>query len=423
MTLENLKQEVTSLKGIYSLLDETRNARKVWKHRASSTTSFLANPLHYALAQGLGVNFGATDKTIVGTAVHSAVDYAYNNPSKGVISATKELIKTINEELKNLQIGLVVDVEAIKKEAFRLFKLYYNEVLIHNRNTFVASEEYLEVNVPVGMYKNPNNFGKIMLTGTFDRLYKDSQGNFILGDLKTSAKKISGSVEKSKELQDFEAEIGSLQESKKEYEKLISKFLNAETKCREIMEEKAQVQIAFNDAKLNGKATKALENKLEKLNSEFEKWCDNLERLEEAEKKIIIINEKLLKLQEESEPLFKAYEVEKNKAELEACKQQYGFQVALYSLMYMIVHGIEIKKTRLEIIVKTKVPQIQIFEWELDDDTLRKAEDAIQMVVSTIEAFYNGVDSSLLFRPNPYTFYGSETNEFINTLKGDIMKS
>ena len=88
-----------------------------------------------------------------------------------------------------------------------------------------------------------------------------------------------------------------------------------------------------------------------------------------------------------------------------------------------MVHGIEIKKTRLEIIVKTKVPQIQIFEWELDDDTLRKAEDAIQMVVSTIEAFYNGVDSSLLFRPNPYTFYGSETNEFINTLKGDIMKS
>ena len=138
---------------------------------------------------------------------------------------------------------------------------------------------------------------------------------------------------------------------------------------------------------------------------------------------ILKINNRLSILEEKSAPLFASYQAEKNLADLEACKQQYGFQVALYSLMYMIVHGVEIKKVRLEIIVKTKVPTIQIFEWELDNETLRSAEEAIQMVVSTIEAFYDGVSSSLLFRPNPYTFYGSETNKFINSLKGDDMKS
>lgn len=421
MTLETLKNIVSSQGDIYKLIDQERNNKKVWKHRASSTTSFLANPLHYALAQGLGINFGNTDKTIIGTAVHSAVDFAYSNPNINVISAIKELIKTVNIEIINLQASLIdkVDEKVIKKEAYKLFIAYYNEILLLNRDNFVASEQYLEVNVPLGMYKNPNNFGRIILTGTFDRLYKDNDG-FILGDLKTSSKRISGICDKSQELQDFEAEIGSLEKSKDEFEKIIIKFQNAEAKLSEFKLENDKTQDAFNDAKLNNKATKALENKIVKLNSEIEKWTENLERKIEAENRVLDIENKLLYLKDKSKSIFSLYENEKNLADLESCKQQYGFQVALYSLMYMIVHGIEIKKVRLEIIIKNKVPTIQIFEWKLDDETLKVAEEAIQMVVSTIEAFYDGVSSSLLFRPNPYTFYGSETNEFINLLRGKM---
>lgn len=418
MTLQDLKQTVSSQKGLYELLDEARITKKVWKHRASSTSTFLANPLHYALAQGLGVNFGSTDKTIVGSAVHAGVDYAYSNSKDRMGLAIKSVLDEVEKEWQNLQADLVekTDKKVLIKDAIKYFKLYFKQVLISNRDSFVSSEKYLEIDVPVGMYKNPNNFGKIMLTGTFDRLYKDSDGNYILGDLKTSGSRISGSCEKSKELQDFEAELGSLEKAKKEWEKIGSKFQNAEIKCREIMDEKAQVQIAISDAKLNGKATKALENKLEKLNSEFEKWTENLDRLEEATIEVLSLMNEISKLEELSKPIFEAFEIEKNKADLEACKQQYGFQVALYSLMYMIVHGVEIKKARVEVIVKTKIPQIQIFEWELDNDTLRKAEEAIQMVVNTIEAFYDGVGSSLLFRHNPYTYFGSETNDFLNTL-------
>jgi len=417
MTIEQIKASINNQKALYELLKEVRETKQVWTHRASSTSVFLANPLHYALQQGLGVFFGSSDKTIIGSAVHAGVDFGYVNPNARIGLCIKALAEEVDVEMEKLKaelIGKVSKTELIK-EAVRLFKVYYKEVLVNNRTQFVASEQYLKIDVPVEMYKNPNNFGRVQLTGTFDRLYKDEQGNYILGDLKTAKTAISGKVEKSQELQDLEAEIGSLEKSKKDLEKIVSKFENAEVKCKEIMDEKGVVQIAINDAKLNNKATKALENKLEKLSGEFDKWNDNLARFEDAQKELIALNSKLLKLQDIIAPLTTSYESEKAIADLEACKTQHGFQVALYSLMYMIVYGIEIKKVRLENVVKTKTAQIQIFEWELDEKTLNIAEDAIQMVVSTVEAFYDGVSPEILFRPNPFTYYGSETNELLES--------
>lgn len=50
--------------------------------------------------------------------------------------------------------------------------------------------------------------------------------------------------------------------------------------------------------------------------------------------------------------------------------------------------------------------KIQVFEWELDEVTLHRAEEAIQFVVSTMEAFYDGVDPKVLFRPIPILILG-----------------
>ncbi len=83
----------------------------------------------------------------------------------------------------------------------------------------------------------------------------------------------------------------------------------------------------------------------------------------------------------------------------------------------MILYGIEIKKAKIEVIVRTKKgPEIQIFEWDLDDEALDKANNALQMVIQTIEAYFDGVEPSLLFRPNPFTFYGTETNDLLESL-------
>ena len=68
----------------------------------------------------------------------------------------------------------------------------------------------------------------------------------------------------------------------------------------------------------------------------------------------------------------------------------------------------------MENIVKNKTVKIQVFEWELDEVTLHRAEEAIQFVVSTMEAFYDGVDPKVLFRPNPYSYFGDETNKVVS---------
>lgn len=420
MTFQELRQEVEALPMIYEKLEKVRETKNVWTHRASSTSVFLANPLHYALQQGLGVFFGSSDKTIIGSAVHAGVDFGYTNPQARLGLSVRALIHEVMEGMKTLKADLVgkVSKTELTKEAVRLFKWYHKEVLVNNRASFVTSEQFLRIDVPAEMYKNPNNFGKIQLTGTFDRLYKNEKGEYILGDLKTSAKTISGSIEKSQELQDLEGEYGALQKEMQSLDKIVSKFQNATEKISTISLEIEEVNSNFADAKANGKATKAIENKIDKLLNEKRKWYENLAQKVEAEEKIAVLNSKLSDVEAKMSPLKEFYESEKAKADLEACKTQHGFQVALYSLMYMIVHGVEVKKVRLENVVKTKTVQIQIFEWELDSKILEAAENAIQMVVSTVEAFYDGVSPELLFRPNPFTYYGSETNELLASFGG-----
>jgi len=412
MTLEELK-EVGSLKELYGLLEKRRGQKKRWFHRISSTSTFLANPLHYALSQGLGVNFGVNKKTIVGTAVHCAVDFAYRNRGARAGLCVKQIVESIRSQAKNLKPkdGEHISEKELIKDAIRLFMAYFKEVIPVNK--VLESEEYLEVDIPVEMYKNPANFGLVTLTGHFDRIY-EVDGTLVLSDLKTSAKTIGGSVEKPKELQDYEAEIGSLEKERKELHKIISKFQNASIKLQEIIENKDILARNIKDAKTNGRSTKSLENRVQKLEADEQKWSENLNKFLSASNRVSSIETRVELLENESSIYRDEYERKKAQADLEACKTQHGFQVSLYALMYMIQKGREIRKVRIENIVGTKSVQIQLFEWELDNKNLEKAEEAIQSVVSTIEAFYEGVDARVLFRPNPFTFYGSETNELVS---------
>lgn len=86
--------------------------------------------------------------------------------------------------------------------------------------------------------------------------------------------------------------------------------------------------------------------------------------------------------------------------------------------MYMIIHGIKIKKVRVELLItRNEEPEKQIFEWELDNITLDKANYSLETVIKTIEAYFDGVPSRLLFKENTSSlYYSSETNEFIESL-------
>ena len=117
MTTEELKA-LGSLKAIYNRLSGLRGTKTVWKHRASSTSSFIANPLHYAICQGLGVHYGANDKTIIGHAVHAGVDFGYCNKGSRLRHCIRAMIVAIDDEFPLLGkdfVGKVTKKSCIKR--------------------------------------------------------------------------------------------------------------------------------------------------------------------------------------------------------------------------------------------------------------------------------------------------------------------
>lgn len=416
MTLAELKEKVSSIDDIYELLRNARNSKKVWTHRGSSTSTFLANPLHYAIQQGLGLDFQGNEKTLFGSSVHEAIDYAYKQPTHRVGLAIRSLIEKalcIYNGM-TLEVQNTFDIADTIKEAIKAFKLYKKEVIPFNR--MVASEQFMELMVPLDFLKNPLNEGKIKLAGTLDRVY-EVDGVYELGDTKTSSSKISAKVEKSEELIKWEYKKGALVKQIEGYEKTIKKFVNAEVKINEFGKQLVENKAALEDSKANGKATKAIENKIDKLYRDIATWEENLEDKQIATNAISIIKKDIEKQEEKFKPLLEEYQALKKEADLKECIKRHNLQVAFYAILYMILYGIEIKKAKIEVIVRTKKgPEIQIFEWDLDDEALDKANSALQMVIQTIEAYFDGVEPSLLFRPNPFTFYGTETNDLLESL-------
>ena len=96
-----------------------------------------------------------------------------------------------------------------------------------------------------------------------------------------------------------------------------------------------------------------------------------------------------------------------------AAKAKYGFQLAIYAMLYQIETGVEIHKARIELLVKTKEPKLRVFEFGLDD--LKVKVDAILLhIKEVLEYWSNGVPASVLFGFNPESFRGSELKEFLD---------
>ena len=153
MTVEQLLEKVSSQKELFQMIEESRKYKKVLRHRASSTNTFLSNPLHYALCTCLDINFGGNEKTLFGTAVHEAVDYFYTNQSHRLGLSNRTLVLKAIEENQKIQNPLNDnELKKIIKRAIRAFKKYVREIAILNE--VIHSELYLEVEVPT---KNPDN--------------------------------------------------------------------------------------------------------------------------------------------------------------------------------------------------------------------------------------------------------------------------
>ena len=118
------------------------------------------------------------------------------------------------------------------------------------------------------------------------------------------------------------------------------------------------------------------------------------------------------------QPIKKQYDEAIKASQLEECINKHYLQTTLYALMYQIQYGVRIDKARIELILKTThEEEIHIFEWDLTDDLFEKADFVYsEMIIPTLEAFLDGTPPSLLFRQNPFSFFGNETNNIIQQL-------
>jgi len=346
--------------------------------RGSSLVVFSNNSLDFALKQFLSVNYGSNENTIIGTAVHAGADYAYSHKMKtNIVPSLEECINVIHEtcekelEYINPDKRAKVSLEKLKHISEKCFKAYYSEI---EKNEVIASEESFAIDANYSddssssllMYKK--NIGKIALTGTLDRIYKKGD-ILILSDLKTSSKKISGYVEVNPLFSKYSSEVKALEEEKFRLEKVINKFFNVSEKLQEINNSIIEQNKLLVEKEQEKAPTARISKKIDSLMDELEKWKTHLETFDNAISQRDQINIRLDDLEKLLKPLKREYAIEKQKADLEAAKKKYGHQLAFYAIGAMSTNKdyANIKRLRVEVIIKEENPYVQIFEWDLTE--------------------------------------------------------
>lgn len=388
-------------------------------------TGFYGNSQDYALTKIIKINYGKNANMIIGNIVHTGRDFAIkyklvNNKFPKLSVCIKEMKKYAKKAYQTIQPD-EIDKHTLYEvflESTRIFKYYYKNLLPFNRS--IASEIKMNVELPIEMFKNPNYAKYFAMTGIADSIEKNQDGTFTITDLKTSKKKISGYVEYPKKLKELVDEKNALYTQKKENEKLISKFENAQDKVNEATNVLKESRAALDDAKSKGKATKAIENRIIKYESELEKWQANLMILMKMTQNNKDIDLSIKEIYELINPLQKQFDEEKNQADLNEAKKIHCSQLTHYAICYMFEYGIQPKYARVENLVKHKTIEHQIFEWEITRDDLIAVQEEILVLIGLTELVLDGVDPILLFRKNHTGYIGSDTEKFKDEVQNII---
>jgi len=387
----------------------------------SSFTSASANPLHFLTQKFVKVFYGLNANLIMGSAYHKALEHANKEfiengkyPTFG--KALKHSIDYVNENFKLIKSEEREEIKEadLIKEVVGLLKVYWREQL--HKSTPVETEVFVSMPSPEYMLRNKENSHKIMLTGAADVVYKDGD-ILILSDHKTSKKPISGKADKKDALIKLEDELKKLKAELVKHQKQAAKFVDASSKLAAAKKERNEVAVKLADAMENKKTTTALEKRVTKWGTEVTKWEDNLSIYEASKTAIEALEAEISAVNELMLPQMEIYEEDKAAADLKEAKKNHGQQLAFYALLYMIVSGKDIKKVRLENMVKAKQPYLQVFEWELDDMVLAKAEEQIKANITRIELMLEGIDPLALFPVSNMTFIGTETVKLLEDIE------
>lgn len=388
----------------------------------SSFTAAAANPIHFIMQKALKVFFGLNAKLIIGSAYHKALEraFAYKIATGKTVRmgvAIREIVKYIHGEYPKIKADQRAEVskQELIQEAIRLYKVYHKHQLPNNTPQEV--EVFMSLPAPMEMLRNPENAGKIFLSGAFDVMLGDDDGILIMTDAKTSDKRISGSVDMDPKLVEYKNELSAAKAELSKVTKVIEKFAGVEEEIAEKQTELMETELDLAVALEKKKAHKALDNKIERISKIITTLGENLKQRIEAEKKAAAIWPEIENLEEVIAPLQEIYDEEKAEADLIECRKRHGQQLAFYALLYMILYGKEVKRVRIENMVKSAVPELQVFEWELDEFELMRAEEEIQSNITLIEMVLDGEDPMVLFRLNTTSYIGDETIKFFDEVE------
>lgn len=403
-------------------------------------SSFEANPLAKMAQSVSKVYFGNNPATIRGNVIHLGREKALRHKIKtGNLLPFMECISAMRRELEERWVYMNPNKVAnyTKGEIFlqvcRAFRLYYKNYLVNAED--IEVECGYKITFPLEIFEKPENAVHFMGSGTFDGLARRIENRkevLIMVDAKSSEALISGKVEMNEKLANLNERKTSLLEAINKLGKTNYKFRNAEEKLADVTEKLRDVEEKLTFAKSNGKATTQLEKRLTKLGEEYEKWESNLSSKTIAETQKEIFDVELLEIEELMKPLMEEYMMQKKEADLMECRKKYETQLAYYSILESFKTGRLIDKLRIEHLACKKgtvngksvnKPEIQIFEWDLDQDILAETEEKVLTLIKTVEAVMDGLDPLVLYRPNTTTFYGSEFNELIEEVKEMVKNS
>lgn len=418
---------------LMELMEDARPEVGMITIRPSGIVEFFDNSLVWAAKQILGVSFGNSDATVIGSATHAGAHAGYEQlliqhalpPERFCLLAVAQEARKQYKWIENPEMTL----REIYLEAKRLFEVYYRDVMPFVKPVMSEERVVYEFKDREG---NPLN---IQLAGTPDRIAR-FKGKKVVRDLKTSKKGIGGKQAKvSDELMALRAQIKQYSARPKKSEELVNleEILKVAKRRKKDSEDLTQLKAELkNQAKLITRKTLPEEEKEAAIAaaasldeaikaSEAQKDKEHEEEIAAAQKAVddyiherdTFINATLERLNSEAEPLEEELANQQYENDCLAAKRKHGVQLAAYALLAQIVLGESIDTGVIELVVRYKdEPKTFTYEFDLSEYKLM-LDEQLSIMIETIKAYKDGINPKILFRHNAETFRGSELTEMI----------
>lgn len=427
---------------LYEMIDEMRDYDPEIVLTGSTINSLSVNAFYWATKTLLGVSFESNFSMVFGDLCHGFVQFCNQNtihgritdPRKAFIFAAKKgrysYYKRIPAKARLSSAKDHKSFNKIYKEAKPLCQLFYDT--IHPTLKPIACENRLKY-LLADETGTPLN---IMLSGQYDFIEVDT-----VSDLKTSKFNITGELVEDRVLDKLEADLKELQKkpTKDDHEKQLEQNVKDASKkspkseLQEVLENQIKASNKILNAKRPTDEEKAeaqsiidscqsqLNDEIQRIEKEYliniqnaqlaldayitSKEIERIRQIDEIESIVAPLREQINQLQYHNDCM--------------EAKKKHGKQLAFYALLELLINGRNISKGRVILMVRTKIPKIREFVFDIQDE-LNELIGELDDIIGLINLWRSGVSARFLFRPNRDTYIGSELMDLIDAVKINV---